>query len=216
MAAKTKQYKLTSEQYDSLAIVVPSVVISHPHLFEMGKYEGKDTNYNCTLLIPKKRDMKEIRQRLTRAKIFTFGKDQNKWPQNTKRKHFWNPAIKDGDKMEKYPDYAGFWVITATSSTQPPVVGPNGQEILNAKEVYGGMIAHVHIQAATYEVSDKNLGEKFYLKAVKKIADGKRLGNGSAALKAFDAISDDLADDIETDSGDAGNSGEDDNDVDMF
>lgn len=189
--AKEKQ-KLTEEQYASLEIVTGRFVGSHPHIFEMAKYEGKETSYQITMLFKKTTDMKELRNRLHRAKVFAWGKDQAKWPQGIES------PIKDGDKEED-ETYHGYWKVMATSNKQIVPVDAAGNDILKASEVYGGAIYRAHIQAAVYEVSKKNLGVKFYLKGLQKVAEGEKLGAGSKRSKKAFAETPDEGDEGEND-----------------
>lgn len=180
-----KEYKLTKEQYAKLEAVTPRFTLSYPHVFEKGKYEGKETNYNITMLFPKNTDLKDLRQKLFTAKIYQWGKDKAKWP--TK---FMREAITDGDEEGQPDAHAGHWVIKATCKDKPPVVNASGEEILVASEIYGGALCRAVVQASAYVVSKDNYGVKFYLKALKKVGEGKRLGNGGSALKAFESVDD--------------------------
>lgn len=207
-----KEYKLTNEQYESLTVTIdPPAVLSFPKIFEKGKYKGKETSYGGNFLIKKEaptlkddKNMAKYRKVLFQAKIFQWGQDQKKWPKGM------NSPISDGDDS-KYKEEHGHWILKATTNddlvADGNVVNAKGQEILAAKEIYGGILCRAHLQAGAYEISESNLGVKFYLKALKKVAEGKKLGGGGKgrAKNAFEKFDDSAFDD----SSDAENSGDD-------
>lgn len=181
MAKTDTKKQLTPEEWSSLTLVTPPFIMSYPHLFEKGTYNGKETSYNFTMLFKKTTDITKLTAALDRAKTLNWGADKAKWPKGYRR------AIKDGDEMED-ENYAGYWVVSATSVEPRPVVDFNKQKVLNKAEIYGGVIACAIIQAAVYTISKDNIGEKFYFKAVQKIEDGEKLGKGGSVIDSFDDL----------------------------
>lgn len=179
--AKKEKVKLTDEQYRALEVVSPEFTMSFPHLFQKGTYQGKETNYNFTMKFPKETDLTGIREALNKAKTFNWGKDAKAWPKSYRK------AITDGDTSDNEADH-GYWLVSATSIEPRQVVDRNKNEIVNPNDVYGGCVCRAVLQAATYSLSKDNQGEKFYFKVVQKMADGKRLGKGGAALDMLDDL----------------------------
>lgn len=200
---KKKKKELTEEQYRKLEAPSPVGVLSYPHLFEKGVYQGNETNYNFQLLIKKDEDMSKVEGILHAAKVFEWGADESKWPEDFAR------AIQDGDEMDDEA-YAGYWVIKATSNEQKPVFNREKDEIIDKKEIYGGAMCRAVLCASVYSIPRKknnkvvyDYGEKFYYKLVQKVADGKRLGSGNKALELLDDLDDDSSNTVEQDDSDS-------------
>jgi hypothetical protein len=194
-----EKLKLTAEQYASLELVTPRFTGMYLHLQTKGMYQGKETNYNFTMAFPKDADLKELRSRLTRAKILWWGKDQAKWPKN------YATPIEDGDNITKEDgtpneQYAGFWVVKATSNDPIVCVDSQGNAILESGKIYAGAIYRAHIQASVYELSKTNIGVKFYAKGLQKVAEGEKLGNKGNSRKAFAAVADEGDDGVNDES----------------
>ena len=124
------------------------------------------------------------------------------WPDESKRPRipFIGGPIKDGDVAlnksgiplkEKYPDYAGHWIMSVGTSDQPPIVGREmvadgtGQmalrRITDSNEVYSGCLAKVNVNAYARTRQD-NPGGSFGLNGVQKWEEGERIGGGRAAV----------------------------------
>lgn len=209
MAAKEKK-KLTNEEYKTLELVTKRFILSYPKVFKKGEYQGKETNFNFTMMFKKQSDdlktdpgMEGIRKALHRAKVLFWGADSKKWPKG------YAQAISDGDAGDaKNP---GFWIVKATSQNKIPVYDTNHDPITEESDVYGGAVCRAHIQAAVYNLGvDKrtgmeNAGVKFYAQGLQKMAEGERLGGGANSRKAFA----DNTDDEMQESEDEGNYGDD-------
>lgn len=197
-----KEYKLTEEQYRSLECVTELCILDFPHIAKKGTYKCEETKYGGTFLFKKTEGctMKDdpviakIRTILAQAKIYEFGPDQKKWPQNDpKKKPYWRKGIADGDESEN-KNFAGFWVISAGQNEKERFgkVYRDGTPVEdeNLEKVFpDGAIVRANIQAGVYELSKTNMGETLYLKAIKKVKDGPRRGGRNFA-KAFEGFDD--------------------------
>ena len=188
--AEKKRPRYTEEEYESLEVVLPLATLSFPHIFEMGEYKGKPTNFNGTFLIPKDADLTEVKKRIVRAKALRWGKNKNKWPKVAS-------PIQDGDEMEDQEGYADHYVIKATSNKRPGVIDLKGKTVTDASLVYGGVKVRAVVQAAADQMPPRRKGEKpepyvkFYLKGIKIVADGERLGGGGSSMKKLKEINED-------------------------
>jgi hypothetical protein len=100
-------------------------------------------------------------------------------------------VLKDGDEFdqEKYPYYAGKYVILARNEKQIPVYGPSGsEEILDPSVIHGGVLGRVVL---TPHLGPS--GVSFKAEAVQYYKDdGVRFGGSVRNINAFlDAIKDD-------------------------
>ena len=101
--------------------------------------------------------------------------------------------IKDGDKTsnrqgipmaEKNPEYAGHYIIRASSTSRPIVVSKAMAEVLDQAEVYGGSFCKVNLNCYTFEVPT-NKGVTFGLNGVQKMSDGESFGGGRPAVDSM-------------------------------
>jgi len=196
-----EKLKLSKEQYKSLEMVTKRFILSYPQVFEKGVYQGKETNFNFTMLVKKtakeqKDDeaLKPFRQKLALAKQIWLGNDPKKWP-----KGMANP-IKDGDAEndEGNKPAPGYWMIKATSANKIPVydASPDPQPITEKSDVYAGAVCRATIQAAYYDIGklpngELNHGVKFYASGLQKMAEGERLGSGGNSKRNFVEVGDD-------------------------
>lgn len=161
--------------------------MSYPHVFKKVAQmdPGKDPRYEASLLIPKSTDITAFREALEAVGKRAFGA---KWKGLDKLK---NPTIRDGDAMDK-DQTRGHWVIKASTTKRPAVVGPDKQPIDEDAEsgIYGGCWGRYNVTPASYDVSG-SWGVTLYLNAIQKARDGERFGGGGVDPDAvFDEFED--------------------------
>lgn len=159
--------------------------VSYPHVFKRSNgMNGKEGKYELTLLVPKKGDLGDLKERIDKVGTEAFGAA---WAVISKKK----PIIKDGDE---YADekaavgkdgevYRGHWYFRAGTSKRIPVVGPDKMALDEVDDAfYGGCYARMNVTPGSYE-ADGSKGVTLYLNAVQKVKDGERFG-GSGSVDA--------------------------------
>ena len=156
-------------------ITLPTGVASFPVLFEPKPLmEGKDPVYSITVLWDKSVDLSALEQAIENALEKKF---KDKRPASLKL------PIKDGDNKisqktgKVRPEYAGKNYIQTTCKVkdQPRVIDGRLEDIVDAKQVYGGMLVNVAINAFGFDNSG-NRGVSLYLQHVQKAGDGESFG----------------------------------------
>lgn len=175
--------------------VTPEFRVSFPAVFEAKSFKGQEAQFSVVMLFDKKTDLKELRKIALNAAEEKWGSDQKKWPKDFRR------PFRDGD-VEK-PDtigYPGTVFVSAKSKTQPGLVGPSRQPILNAKDFYAGCYARAEVIAFAYD----NIGNgvSFSLQNIQKLRDGDSLSGRKNAEDVFDAVTDSSEDAASYASGD--------------
>jgi hypothetical protein len=163
-------------------VVTGKCRISFVNVFEAKKIKesDKEAKYSLTAIIPKT-DTKTvtavkaaIKQAAVKGAAKHFG---GKVPENP------NNTFKDGDTAvddlgelynKRYPEYIGHYFIRLSSKYRPKVLDANGQEILDATEIYSGCYAKVSMTFFAYS-GDGKRGISAVLNNVKKIEDGEPL-----------------------------------------
>jgi hypothetical protein len=172
-----------------------NVRLSYEHIFTPSALEENQTpKYSATLIIPKNHpDLPALKRAL-------FEAGQEKYPQAFATGKPWpmgyTCALKDGDKdvagdgtvlAEKNPEYAGCYILKASSTRRPVVLGRR-KEALTEEDgiVYSGCYINVSAAAAGYEFGKVKKGVTCYLNGVQFVADGERFG--SDATSDFDEL----------------------------
>lgn len=110
---------------------------------------------------------------------------QRKW--NGKAPSRWKDPIHDGDESNDTTGvYQGNYYFNAKSSDPIPLFDENGDEVVNAGEIYSGCYVRAVLQAYAYDNQSK--GVSFALLGVMKVADGESLGNGMRPVITADAF----------------------------
>lgn len=182
--AETKKKKFTG-------IKLMKVRASFPHLEKPRENDkGGKAKYELTILIPKSRDITDIKKQVTAAKVAKWGKDKESWP-----KLKYPTCIMDGDEKDDIEGYAGHYYIKCTSVRRPAIVDMNN-EAIPADTIRGGNFVNVGINIGAYEFKDGKLtsrGVSAYVEAVQFDEDkpGKPFGNASNPEDIFGAGSGD-------------------------
>lgn len=170
-------------------LTIPGVcTCSYPHLFQPNaNANGGDPKYSCTVLIPKteKKAIDAIKKAIADARA-EFCAKNGAQALPTQPKH----TLYDGDGTRPSGDpfgeeCKGHYVITVSSKNKPLVVDRNGNEILDANEVYAGCKIRVNVNFYGYN-SNGNKGITAGLNAVQKWADGEPIGGGHVTADVFD------------------------------
>lgn len=135
--------------------------------------------YGMDLLKISPEDEKKLRELAIEVAVEEWGQDTSKWPT------FRYKAVRDaGEKAvdqsgkPRLGYVAGEKFINPTSTFRPPIVDyPGCQEILDPAVCYGGARFRIQVNAYVYNYMG-NIGVKFGLVAVQKIADGEPFGMG--------------------------------------
>lgn len=160
----------------SFKIVTGKARLNHVHLFEKFGIGDNEPTFSTMVMVPKSDTAtialikKAEQDALEEAKDSLFKgrlpKDYSIW--------------KDGDEAaDEYPEQAGHifaWVrrMGFNKDIAPTVLDVDGTEMLDPTDIYSGCYARVSLEAFAY--SGQKKGVTFALRAVKKVADGERLG----------------------------------------
>lgn len=181
---------------EDLKVVTGEVRLSYVHLLEpRSPEEGKDKQYSCVILIPKKdkATIAKIRKAQQAALEAGKGKFGGKIPKQ------WKDTLRDGDEAdtEDNPEFAGHWYmnISAREAYPPAVVDRRLNPITDAREIYSGCYARVSMVAFAFNTQG-NKGVSFGLRNVQKLRDGEPLGGVSNPEDDFDSLDDDEDDDL--------------------
>ena len=179
-----------SKNVSKPARTTPPVRVSYPQVFTARAVQaGQDPKYGVVMMFDKsdqehKDFIKALHADMTAARNEHWS-DPAKCPR-TELVGATDSPIKDGDKTvnrqgiplkETNEEYAGHWILRASTKAKPVVVDRNMAEILDSNEVYGGCFCKVNINAYTYDVN-ANKGVTVGLNGIQKWADGDSFGGG--------------------------------------
>ncbi len=190
--AKRRGFQPIRVKRDRHNVITPVGRLSFPNLFEANLFPGdtKGTpNFRATFLfdpaqvkepyVGKKVQTPAIVQALLNVKKDQWGEDKKKWPE------FTHKTIRDGNTRrvdndpegEIFEGYEGKVFITAkTGEDYPPkILDQYGNVITNPEVIYGGCFVRALLQARPYHTGT-NIGVRFTLCQVMKVADGDRFG----------------------------------------
>ena len=178
----------------SKKVMLRNVRLSYEHIFTPSAMdETQDPKYNATLILPKDHpDLSSLRRAL-----FEAGKEKypsaftgKEWPRG------YTCSLKDADKeedssgvllSEKNPEYAGCYIVKASSTKRPVVIDRKKAAVTEADGIiYSGCYVNVSLAADGYEFGKVKKGVTCYLNGVQFVADGERFG--SDALDDFDDL----------------------------
>ena len=181
--------KANELQSEYVKVTTPVGRLSYPHLFDTTNgYEDREKpHYSTEIIFSKDTDLKVLLAAQEKAAALKWGSDKSKWPKDIKM------ALKDGDEREGLQGYSGSFYLKAKTGEQyaPAIVDTGKNEIIDKKEIYGGVFARVAVSMKAYEISQgKNQppkrGVSCYLNAVQKIRDGEKFGG--SAVDMFDEV----------------------------
>lgn len=186
---------------EAVKLRTPVGIVSFPHVFKPQKNDQDKDVWSMVLLIPKSTDITELKNAINKVA-------KAKWGLKTKDMKL-NYPLKDGDtlrgedgelKKDKYPEYAGHYVLTMNSYNPPVIYDPKKKKIEGDENppsgFYAGCFAHAVISIKPYDFKKK--GVKCWLQGAQKTKNGERLGGGISD-DDFDVIESDDPEDIDTD-----------------
>ena len=182
-------------------VVTPEGQLSYPFLFvakpKMDAVEGDRPRFSTVIVFPEGANLTELKQIVLDAAKAKFG---DKASDMFRSKALRSPFRTDGDS-KGYPDGSTF--ISAWSNNRPGIVSiypdpsnegrPTPLTADDSEKVYPGVIAKILVSAFAYDRSG-NKGVSFSLAGVQIIKDGERIDGSVAAVDAFDADKDAVAD----------------------
>jgi len=152
---------------------------------------GGTPKYSVSLIIPKS-DIVTV-EKIKAAIQAAYDEGQSKLKGNSRvvpALEDIKTPLRDGDKERKGDEaYKGCYFVNANSTTKPGVVDADRNPILDASELYSGIIGRASINFYAFN-SNGNRGIACGLNNLQKLADGTPLGGHSRA-------EDDFADDDE-------------------
>lgn len=167
------------------ALIGPAT-LCYVHVLEKFIPEGEtDGKYQITVLIDKKDEtsiavLKEVINDAIAAGV------AKKWGGQQPKKL--DLPIRDGDEKEDGEElFKGKFYLKAKSSRKPKVVDRHLAEILDADEIYSGMIGVVDIAAFPYAASG-NKGVGFALNTIMKTGNGVRISGGESVESVFGGV----------------------------
>lgn len=189
--AETKSPKIQNPH--RVTMNTPQGRVSYPYLAAPdAKASGKpyaDDKYKLSLLVPKTTDLATLKAACVEVASKTW---PALWASNPKSIQM---PIKDGDKKDGKPEYAGHYVLTAKTTNKPQCVDA-ARNVIEPQLVYAGSWARMNVTVAPYLSSEKVRnaagelevqtmhGVTLYLNAVQFIKDGESFG-GVSAKAAF-------------------------------
>ncbi len=173
-------------QKDPCKVVTGKVRFSYAHLFEPTSMDGTDdkAKYSVSLLIPKKDKGQVEKIKTAIAAALEEGKSTKF---GGKKFNFdVSKLLRDGDtERESDPTYAGMYFLNAKSVQRPGVFDENGDEVLDAEEVYSGCYGKAIVRFYAYNTNG-NKGVACGLNGVKKTHEGEKLSGSSVSAADFD------------------------------
>ncbi len=185
-----KDKKMSKGKVDIAAqkCVTPEFRVSFPYVFKPTSFKNQEPKFSVTMLFDKDTDLTGVKKIVRAAAAAEFGADPKKWPK------FKHPVFRDGDSEK--PDVAGYEntiFAVAKNKTQPGLVDPRRQPILNERDFYAGCYARAEIIAYAYD-NEFGKGIGLSLQNIQKLRDGEKLGGRKNAEDVFDEVAD-LGDD---------------------
>lgn len=171
--------------------------MSYVHVFKPTSVhpdKPETLKYSAMLMVPKSNKLLFKELKAAQQAALEIGK-VTKWANKIPEKL--SLAIKDGDEdydLDKNPEYAGHWIISAKSDTKPGIVDREKEPLTSEEEFYSGCFARFSIKFYPYNTAG-NKGIGVQLNHLQKVKDGERLG-GKAS------VDEDFAEDWEDDEDD--------------
>lgn len=167
------------------ALIGPAT-LCYVHVLEKYIPEGEtDGKYQITVLIDKKDEtsIAVLKEAINDAIANGIAK---KWGGQQPKKL--DLPIRDGDEKEDGDElFKGKFYFKAKSTRKPKVVDRHLAEILDADEIYSGMIGVVDIAAFPYAASG-NKGVGFALNTIMKTGNGVRISGGESVETVFGGV----------------------------
>jgi hypothetical protein len=189
---KALQAKVPYRKLSDTTLVTGAYRCSFPEIFELKsseRFPDRKPECSITLLVSEGDPMaKELAGMIKGVMTAKFnGKIPYKWRNPMRKAEEFDP--------EKYPEYAGHWVLKINNKRDlPAVFGPekdikgNLVPITNPREIYPGCV--VRVKFDVYAYSGEFEGAGLSLRLVQKIADMEPFGRGGGAPETGDDLDD--------------------------
>ncbi|UOF83008.1 hypothetical protein [Caudoviricetes sp.] len=143
--------------------------------------------FQMVIVLPKnKPETKEFIKKLEKLFVTTMTEKFGKAIPFTACKHY---PIKDGDLPNEDGEvneaHAGCWTISASNKFKPQALTLQGEEIIDADELYSGAWYRASIGAYAWKHESGGKGVSVDLKNVLKVKDDTRFGGGGNAKDDF-------------------------------
>lgn len=177
-----------------------NVRLSFPSLFEKAQYDGKETKYEATLLIPKENEelLELIKTHTKKALLEKFG-SADKIPKGiTKGVRY---CLRDGDDVE-YDGYAGHMSFKASNDKRPRTMNRKKEPCeADSGLLYAGCFVDAIVELW---VQNNNYGSRVNanLLAVRHREDGEPFGAGGIPADVeddFDDLEDEPVEELDAD-----------------
>lgn len=152
-------------------VILQNVRLSFPSLFHKAQYQGNETKFEATFLIPKgDKVISQIEKAIKEAAEEKFG--VGKVPKGMK-----NPLI-DGDEKE-YNGYEGMVAVKASSSRRVTILDRDKTPIVEEdNKIYAGCYVNAIIETWV-QANDFGKRVNFNLLGVQFVKDGESFGAGN-------------------------------------
>lgn len=152
-------------------VILQNVRLSFPSLFHKAQYQGNETKFEATFLIPKgDKVISQIEKAIKEAAEEKFG--VGKVPKGMK-----NPLI-DGDEKE-YNGYEGMVAVKASSSRRVTILDRDKAPIVEEdNKIYAGCYVNAIIETWV-QANDFGKRVNFNLLGVQFVKDGESFGAGN-------------------------------------
>lgn len=164
-----------------------NVRLSFPHVFEKASYNGQETKYEATLLIPKNNDQLETVKKHTKEALLEKFTTADKIPKGITKGV--RNCLRDGDDQE-YDGYAGHMSFKASNNNRPRTLGRDKKPI---QPESGLLYAGCYVDAIVeIWVQNNQYGARINanLLALRHREDGEAFGAGGIP----DGVEDDFED----------------------
>lgn len=178
-------------------ILLSNVRISFPHIAEPQRKQQEDgtekASYNCEFILPPDNPGWVLfHQAVAKMALDKWGQNANNvinlCNQDRKKRCYGQGTEKvNGKTFQPYDGYAGMFYITAGSTRQPQIIGPDGNQIdpnntmavqQMARKLYGGCYVNAAVKPWLQE-NKHGRGVRCDLVAVQFYADGEAFGEGN-------------------------------------
>lgn len=165
-------------------VILQNVRLSFPSLFHKAQYQGQETKFEATFLIPKgEKVISQIENAIKEAAEEKFG--VGKVPKGMK-----NPLI-DGDEKE-YNGYEGMVAVKASSSRRVTILDRDKTPIAEEdNKIYAGCYVNAIIETWV-QANDFGKRVNFNLLGIQFVKDGESFGAGNVDVTSdFDVVESD-------------------------
>lgn len=152
-------------------VVTGAVRVAYVHVDKPYAFQNEEPKRQLTVMVRKddKATLAKITRAINAVKVSDRGKQALKGaPKDV-------TFLRDGDAENKGPEFEGHYFFNCKSAHLVGLADENGDELIDATEIYSGCYCRVSFQVFAYN-KNGNKGVSTQLRAVKKVKDGEPLG----------------------------------------